>query len=106
MGAPMQRVSDALLRGAFGHRWFCRPCGTLHLLPNHHLCDGFYAEPTFAGAFEHHDEDGHFCRYYIVGGKVQYDLNCTHYWAGKTVQLPPLPKEYDDAAAGRPPAVP
>lgn len=87
-----------LLRpGVFAH--WCPACMTGHVLAINSLqadgkrlgFDGDLQAPTFEPFIEQVDPNGRVCRYLIRGGRVSFSPDCTHSFAGKTIELPFFP---------------
>ena len=113
----MGQVSNSLRRvqGAFVH--WCPGCNEIHSLPDTWSFDCNLESPTFSPSFKHtgvlrifvdgkwtgefvRDGAGNpvqrVCHYFLTKGVLQFQGDCTHALAGKTVPLPRLPEGFED----------
>lgn len=110
--ADMQRVSAVLRRHDYEHPagskhwnlwWNCPGCGDPHAFDERWQFDGNYERPTFSPSFltwlDGHPEatrepyiSGMRCHSFVRDGQIEYQSDCTHALAGKTVPLPPWPE--------------
>lgn len=103
----MMMEGEFLLRTETHFIHYCTACDHIHPLPYHGWDYNNDPErPTFSQSFEHtlHDYydgriDGYvqasgICHYTITGGRIQYHNNCTHTFAGKTVDMVVLPEYF------------
>lgn len=92
--------------------WYCPACNDLHVANQGWSFNDDYENPTFSPSFlvrsghyasgntnacwctynaEHTDNPSRFkcliCHTFIRGGKIQYLSDCTHDYAGKTVDM-------------------
>jgi hypothetical protein len=102
----MEQINDKLVRlcdNSIG--WYCPGCESFHRVtvdPTKRPCwnyDGNPDAPTFSPSIltrwtEHRDglAVGMVCHCFIRNGKIEFLGDCTHSLAGKTVQVPDLPK--------------
>lgn len=76
---------------------WCPGCKSLHPInvekPNswnaQWLWDGNVEQPTFNPSINIVGR----CHYFIHGGQIKYQGDCTHSLAGQTVPLPPIPED-------------
>ena len=109
----MNQVSSKLRREENGYAHWCPGCEQMHTLPDSWKFDGNLENPTFTPSFKHEgvlrpfvngkwvggwkrDAAGNtipfICHYVLTAGQLQYQADCTHAMAGKTVPLPSLPE--------------
>lgn len=80
------------------HGWyvFCPACRTAHLFDSRWSFNGDVDKPTFKGSMLVHadtEPDGQKtprCHSFVEDGKIRYLSDCTHDYAGRTVDLPEL----------------
>jgi len=87
--------------GGFVHQ--CPGCNQLHWIvvgDDGHRWDGDLERPTFWPKFQNmstgyspmdKQQFHRHCSYYIVGGVIQFDADCTHPYAGKSMPMPEVP---------------
>lgn len=107
LGRFLRRMSD-------GYAHFCPACDEMHAFavdrpfsngarwnfdgnvnspsfsPSMNIAWGKLADPKWNG-------EGGRCHYFLRSGKLQFLADCTHAFAGRTVDLPELPPGYQDA---------
>lgn len=90
LGPHLRMVSLGVLT-----HWCCA-CDRAHPLHMGHLdgrnldWDHNTEHPTFSGDIRHEGNSG-ICHYFITAGKVEFLADCTHIFAGRTVDLPCYP---------------
>lgn len=73
-------------------------CG--HYMPSHKAgeeCWCTYNEKQIAAGKEPSDWKCFCCHSFVREGRIEFLSDCTHALAGQTVDLPPLPRDYDEA---------
>lgn len=107
-----QRLSAYLYRSGStsGRIWhYCPACNECHIYaveqPFSNGCkwnwNGNVEKPSFTPSMKiewlgGYGEEGKpkRCHYYVTDGKILYCNDCTHAYAGKTLELPPIPAEW------------
>lgn len=113
----MGQVSSVLRRAAGGYMHWCPGCEETHVLPDSWQFDGNFEVPTFSPSFKHQCMqrvfvDGEWtgewkrdaagatipaiCHYVLTLGVLNFQPDCTHALAGKSVPLPKLPEGLTD----------
>ena len=78
--------------------FWCKGCNCMHILPVgkddrvHWEFNGDFKIPTISPSIrvEHYSEELNrmvICHSFIIGGKIQYLSDCTHKFAGRTIEL-------------------
>ena len=114
----MGQASTKLRRLEGGYAHWCPGCEQMHKLPDSWTFDGNLESPTYSPSFKHSGKlrvfvDGNWagewkrdaagaplpfvCHYILTAGVLNFCSDSTHYLAGKSVPLPPLPAGYTDA---------
>jgi len=109
----MGQVSSVLRRVVGGYTHWCPACEETHSLPDGWNFDGNLESPTFTPSFKHEclkrvfvkgkwtgewvrDASGStvpvVCHYVLTSGVLNFQADCTHAFAGKSVPLPKLPE--------------
>lgn len=103
--ADMEAVSPILRRHEYEHPpgtkrynlWFmCPGCDEPHAFDERWQFNGDYDRPTFSPSFLTWIDpqpfiSGKRCHSYVRDGSIEYQSDCTHELAGKTVPLPAWP---------------
>jgi hypothetical protein len=79
-------------KGEFGcHYIECPACGYGHGFDSRWSFNGDYDKPTFTPSMlvnANMPQLGHRCHSFITDGKIQFLSDCTHKYAGQTMDLP------------------
>lgn len=102
-------LSPKFLKRDYGtavfHEHWCPGCGTTHQVAIDNpfrngarwSWDGNAQAPTLAPSVNcEPDNPQHHCHYFLRAGRIEYQGDCHHALAGKTVDLPDIPANWLD----------
>ena len=104
----MALISSVLRKVEGGYMHWCPACKGHHMIavdepfPNgaRWAFDGNVEKPTFSPSVKvqwtyGEQQEKRCCHYHISAGKIQFCRDCTHEFAGKTVNLPDLTEGHE-----------
>jgi hypothetical protein len=103
------QVSKYLRSVQNGHAHWCPGCNEMHVIPNMWEFNGDVEKPTFSPSVKITFPKGYYkndvfsdkvdiCHYFLTNGVLNFCGDSTHELAGKSVSLPELPEELEDAS--------
>lgn len=104
-GRPMAQISSKLRRTSHGYAHWCPACDAMHGIHTNAdddygwSFDGSGESPTFSPSVRITGKQNgvdFVCHYFIIGGVIHYQNDCTHHLKGQHIVLPPLPPQLRD----------